>query len=404
MATAILDLDLEQLPTVIGGLEGYRQALVLFRLRQQPLARGMLPVVDGRIAGAELRDLMLSEVGWSFEDPWLRIYLGLGAAPPMACKLPSATVAICTHGRPDDLHHSLEALTRLPDDGQELLVVDNRPSTEETRTLVGRYAGVRYVREDRLGLDVARNRAMREARNDVVAFLDDDAVPDPGWLRALLPSFGDPLVLCVTGLTMPLELETEAQEWFERYSGFGRGFKQRTFEWGNTNPLRAGIVGAGANMALRRTVMEQVGLFDEALDGGTPTLSGGDTEMFSRILASGYRIVYAPAALNWHRHRRTWDELRRVLYGYGVGVYAVWTKQLLFEGELTVPKLALGWFWGSQLPALLGSLLKLKGSMPADLLFAELRGCAAGPWAYLSSRRRLQQERRKGHRAARSGH
>jgi GT2 family glycosyltransferase len=157
-------------------------------------------------------------------------------------------------------------------------------------------------------------------------------------------------------------------------------------------------------MALRRTVMEQVGLFDEALDGGTPTLSGGDTEMFSRILASGYRIVYAPAALNWHRHRRTWDELRRVLYGYGVGVYAVWTKQLLFEGELTVPKLALGWFWGSQLPALLGSLFKLKGSIPADLLFAELRGCAAGPWAYLSSRRRLQQERRKGHRAARSGH
>jgi GT2 family glycosyltransferase len=194
-------------------------------------------------------------------------------------------------------------------------------------------------------------------------------------------------------LTMPLELETEAQEWFERYSTFGRGFRRAVFDRNSLNPLAAGRAGAGANMALRRSVTQLVGLFDEALDAGTPTRSGGDTEMFSHILSSGYRIVYDPAALSWHRHRRSWEELRQTLYGYGVGVYALWTRKLLLERELTVPKLAWSWFWRTQVPALVSSLLRRPASMPLDLLLAELRGCAVGPWAYLSSRRRLQRKK-----------
>jgi hypothetical protein len=114
--------------------------------------------------------------------------------------------------------------------------------------------------------------------------------------------------------------------------------------------------------------------------------------MFSSILDAGHRIVYEPAALSWHRHRRTWEELRQALYGYGVGVYAFWTRHLLFERELKVPKLAWGWFRHTQLPALVRSLLRRPGSTPLDLLLAELRGCATGPWAYLSSRRQLQRQ------------
>ena len=74
-------------------------------------------------------------------------------------------------------------------------------------------------------------------------------------------------------------------------------------------------------MAFRRTGFERFGLFDEALDAGTPARSGGDTEMFSRVLAAGLRIVYEPAALCWHRHRRTWPELCDTLYGYGAYWY-----------------------------------------------------------------------------------
>lgn len=390
MPTAVLDLDLGQLPPTIAVPRRYTHALILIRLRGQPVGQVLLPVDRERIDGTELRGALTEAAGWPLWEHWLHDYLQWNEAHNTPCTLPTATVAICTRDRPEDLRRCLEALVRLPDDGQDVLVVDNCPSTDATRRLVQSYQGVRYVHENRPGLDIARNRALREAHHEIVAFIDDDAVPDPGWLRALRRNFCDPLVLCVTGLTMPLELETEAQEWFERYSTFNRGFKRIVFERGNINPLAPGRVGAGANMALRRDVIERVGPFDESLDAGTPTRSGGDTDMFLQILSAGYRIVYDPAALNWHRHRRTWKELRQAIHGYGVGVYALWTRHLLFERELTVPKLAWGWFWSTQLPALARSLLKRANSVPLDLLLAELRGCVAGPWAYLASRRRLR--------------
>jgi GT2 family glycosyltransferase len=391
MPTAVLDLDLLQLSSAITLPERYNRALILIRLRGQPVGRATLPVVGGRIGSAELRDALIDAAGWTLWERWLHDYLGWSEVHTANLTPPTATVAICTRDRPEDLQRCLEALICMPDDGQELLIVDNCPSTDATRRLVEGYGPVRYIREDRPGLDVARNRALREAQHEVVAFIDDDAVPDPGWLRALLRNFDNPLVLCVTGLTMPLELETKAQEWFERYSTFGRGFKRTVFEIANHNPLAVGSIGSGVNMALRHSVLERVGPFDEALDAGTPTRSGGDIEMFSRILAKGYRIIYDPAALNWHRHRDTWEELRQTLCGYGVGVYAAWTRSLLFEGELSTPKLAWKWFRNKQLPALIRSIVRRPGSAPLDLLLAELRGCAVGPWAYLSSRRRLRQ-------------
>src|SRR5215208_5479546 len=110
------------------------------------------------------------------------------------------------------------AVSTLQPSPNDILVVDNNPATARTRDVVASFANVRYVREDRPGLDAARNRALREAVTPIVAFTDDDAVPEPAWLGHLLPSFEDPRVLCTSGLTLALELETPAQEWFERYS------------------------------------------------------------------------------------------------------------------------------------------------------------------------------------------
>jgi len=275
-------------------------------------------------------------------------------------------------------------------DGHEVLVVDNAPTTDESRQIVEASGFARYVREDRPGESAARNRALREARHDIVAFSDDDAMPDPGWLPALLRNFNDPLVLCVTGLTMPCELETEAQRWFERYSPFGRGFVRTVFDGADVNPLLASRAGASANMAVRRAVLDLIGPFNEALGCGTRSRTGSDYEFFVRILAAGYRIVYDPAALSWHRHRRTWTELRQVLRGYGTGVYAAWTHLLFAGREFIVPKLALGWLLHTQLPNLVRSLLRRPGSVPLDLVIAELRGCLVGPWAYVAARRALR--------------
>jgi GT2 family glycosyltransferase len=327
-------------------------------------------------------------IGPTIWERWLRDALKWDETTATGYVPPKATVVVCTRDRTDDLRRCLDALLRLPDDGQEYLVIDNCPATDGTRQLVSHYGDrVRYVREDRPGSSAARNRGLREARHEIVAFTDDDAVPDPDWLRALVRNFSDPLVLCVTGLVMPLELETAAQQWFERYSPFGRGFARIVFDCATHDPLNAAPVGVSASVAFRRSVIDYVGLFDDTLGPGTRARAGEDYELFSRILTSGYRIVYEPAALSWHRHRRTWKELRRTIYGYGVSVYALWTRALVVEGEFAVVHRAWGWFRYKQFPNLIRSVLRRSTRIPLDLLVVELCGCAVGPWAYFSSRR-----------------
>ena len=389
MPTRILDLNLDDLPEAIDGLVGYDAALVLYRWHGVPVGQVRLEVVDGRLALPDLRSAAMNAGNLPLWQEMAAHSLDWNerAQPPW----PQATVAVCTRDRPEDIRRCLEAFMQLPDDGQEYLVIDNCPSSEATRNIVASYAGrVRYVREDLPGLNMARNRALAEASHEIVAFNDDDAVPDPGWLRALRRNFANPEVLCVTGLTMPLELETAAQQMFEQYSPFGRGFSRQEFLGSPEMALAAGRVGAGANMALRRSVVGKVGLFDEALDAGTRTQSGGDTEMFARILARGYRIVYDPAALSWHRHRRTWEALQKTAYGYGVGVYAFWTSLLINERQLGVFLAAWAYWWHYQVPLLVKALLRRKGSLPLTLILAELRGCLVGVPAYMKARRQLQ--------------
>ncbi|MEG4499916.1 glycosyltransferase [Microcoleus sp. F10-C6] len=389
MATAILDLEISKLPPEITVEERYSKALVLIRLDGKPIGQALLSVVGGRIEGDQLRETLINAAG---ENLWKNLlYDALawderGPVQPM----PIATVAVCTRDRPEDLRRCLEAFMRLPDDGQEYLVIDNCPSTDATKELVKNYPKVRYVREDLPGSSAARNRALREAKHEFVAFTDDDAAPDPNWLRSLLWNFSDPRVMCVTGLVMPLELETEAQEWFERYTPHGRGFERRVFDGAHCNPLIVHLVGVSASMALRKSSIDFIGFFDEALGPGTPTANGEDCELFARILCAGYRMVYEPRALSWHRHRRTWEELRNTLQGYAMGVYAFWTQLFVVNREFSVLMLALSWLWYKQIPELIASLRKQPDSVPSDLLLAQLRGCISGPKAYFVSRKWLQ--------------
>jgi glycosyltransferase involved in cell wall biosynthesis len=385
MPTAVLDLDAEHLPNQIALPARYDHALLLFRWKGKPVGQVSLAVRDGRISGDRIRE-SLEERSAPILQQWLHDYLECDLRP--AVPVLPATVAVCTRDRPGDLSNCLVALSRLRDQGQEILVVDSASRSDETRQVVAQFPQARYVRVERPGLDIARNRAMRDARHPIVAFTDDDAEPDPDWLYHLTQGFDDRRILAVTGLTMPLELETPAQEWFERTNGFGRGFTRTVYHGTSHNPFLVGPIGAGVNMALRRETMELVGRFDEALDAGTPTRSGGDHDMFTRILMAGYSIVYEPAALNRHRHRREWEGLRDTIYGYGVGVYSHLTGHLLRNREPRAVWLAMGWL-REQIPTLFRALLRRPGHVPLDLVLAELRGCAAGPRAYLASRRAL---------------
>ncbi len=386
---AVRELQVTQINQPLTDLADYKQALVVFRHGVAVVGQAWLPVTNGRVTVADLRlvEVRLAAAIWQRTTN--------ESAPPKR-SMPTASVVICTRDRPADLARCLPGLAQLADQGHEVLVIDNCPSDDQARNLVARYPQVRYIYEPRPGLNVARNRGLQTAQGEIVAFTDDDAIVDPGWLDALRANFNDPTVALVTGITMPIELETPAQIWFEESNGFQRGFERRVFDVQSLDPVGAGRIGAGVNMAIRRAALQQIGLFDEALDGGTPAMSGGDQEFFYRVIARSYRAVYEPAALVWHRHRREWADLRRCIEGYGVGLFAWWTRAFLVEGDWTVLKNGSMWFVQHHVREAARAILQRPGATPRDLALAELRGALAGPGAYLRARIKAREQTGKG--------
>ena len=386
MPTAIREVDLSSRFAALSCPGNYTRCMLVFRWHRRIVGRAFVAVQAHGVDVSEVARAAAT-LGPHPTVAWLTYTIGYDARETVGASIPTATVAVCTRERPDDLARTLQGLVGQRHRGHELLVVDNAPLSIRTRQVVERFPGVRYVCEPQIGLNVARNRALREAAGDIVAFTDDDATPEPEWLDELLMNFGDPRVVCATGLTLPIELETEAQELFEEASPFVRGFARRIFDGQHDNPLEVGPVGAGASMALRRNAIDTIGAFDERLDGGMPTRSGGDHEMFVRILAAGHRIVYDPAAVSWHRHRRSREELMETIYGYGVGVYAMWTKLLLEQHEFGVVRLAWSWFRAAHWPEIRRTLRQLPPTRTSPLTRAELRGCLHGPGAWFAARR-----------------
>jgi GT2 family glycosyltransferase len=385
--TAVREIHIEEMSQFrcgLNNLAGYDQVFAVFRMRGVVVGQAWMPVTNG-VVSSSLLENSLSGIAL---PAWF------AASDEVApAYQPTISVVVCTRDRTDDLARCLPGLLAIANQGHQVIVVDNAPSSDHTARLLAQYPQIEYVYEGRAGLDIARNRGIQSAHSEIVAFTDDDARVDAGWLNALRRNFADPMVAVVTGITMPQELETAAQLWFEYTNGFGRGFIRRQFDISNHNPLGSGSIGAGVNMAIRRDMaLNHIGLFDEALDGGTATLSGGDQEFFYRVLSRGYRIVYEPAALVWHTHRREWESLRHTLYSYGVGLYAWWFRALLVEREISVLKLAPQWFFEYYIKQILKALLRRGRYMPRDLATAGLQGAIAGPQRYLAARRHLRRQ------------
>jgi glycosyltransferase involved in cell wall biosynthesis len=230
-----------------------------------------------------------------------------------------ASLVICTRDRPDELRRCLASLPAQSYPPAEVIVVDNASRDDRTRK-VAEAAGVIYVREDRPGLDIARNSGVRRASAPVVAFTDDDVHLHPRWLERLVLALEDNDAMAVTGLVLPAELETEAQQIFEAYWGFGQGYEPQTFgsdffAADRSTGSEVWKIGAGASMAFRREVFQIAGLFDERLDVGAAGCSG-DSEYWHRVLSVGGTCFYEPTAVAFHYHRREIEGLASQIYHY----------------------------------------------------------------------------------------
>jgi O-antigen biosynthesis protein len=373
---------------------GYDVALVLARVSGMPVGVVTMPVTAGVCDGARLRGRAIDTLRPAITRQLAVTAVSAALIPPRP--LPSVAVAICTRDRAADLARCLDGVDALSPQPDEVIVVDNGSRDPAVREIVAQHRRARYVLEPQPGLDRARNRAIAESRCDVVAFTDDDVVVDPRWVGALQNAFADdPHVQAITGLVMPLELETPAQALFERYGGFGRGVTRGFYHVDRRGGERAaqlhggtGKFGTGANMAFRRALFPRIGLFDPALDVGTVTNGGGDLDMFFRVLQAGYALRYEPAATVWHRHRRSYAELRRQIANNGVGFYSYLVRNALAFPAERGDLIWLGgwWLWYWNLRRWLTSLLK-PGKFPRDLIAAELTGSFVGMISYFRARR-----------------
>lgn len=218
--------------------------------------------------------------------------------------MPSAVVVICTHNRAARLAATLGAVVpqaRALD--AEVLVVDNASTDPTAETLAALTTAqsetLRVVRETRLGLSQARNRALHESGAPLIVFLDDDAVPRPGWLAALLRPFDDPRVAGVGGRIV-LAFDAAPPAWLGpslhgALSAFDMGDGDRALHYGRANYPH------GANMAFRRAALRRVGEFSLALGlHGRRQRQHEETDLFYRLERAGGTIFYAARAVVDH--------------------------------------------------------------------------------------------------------
>jgi glycosyltransferase involved in cell wall biosynthesis len=345
---------------------------------------------DRVFSAARLQQEIVQTLGWTV---WEQAITGtLNQLENSAeRRLPPISVVVCTRDRPLSLERCLKALAQLDYPDYEVVVVDNCSRDAATAQVVAR-SGFRYVREDRPGLDWARNRGIAETRHDIIAYVDDDAHATPGWLRGIAYAFEQPDVMVVTGMVLAAEIETLAQNDFERYGGMSKGFVGYTIRCNDLSKrdlFKSNNWGVGANMAFRRSVFDGIGGFDVALDVGTPTSGGGDIEFFYRAVAAGYPLRYEPAALVRHVHRRDQAALTRQIYNNGrsFAAYLMTIARNEPARRRAVLWFALRWWmWPWLLQRLLGSIIR-RDSWTFRMALAELRGSLSAPGAYRAAQK-----------------
>ncbi len=240
------------------------------------------------------------------------------------------TLAVPTHNRAATLGETLASLAalHLPAGVEaECVVVDNN-STDRTAAVVAHCAArapfaMRRVFEPRTGSSFARNRAINEAAGDFILFIDDDAVADPEWARAMLEAMERRELDAACGMVLP-RWESAPPRWLgpSLYVRFAV-HDERALAGAPPATAEALRNYFSANVGFRRSCFERFGRFREDLGvvGGNP-ISGEDTELFARIIARGGAMGFVPQARVFHlvpAARMNRRYLVRKAFAFGVG-------------------------------------------------------------------------------------
>ena len=221
--------------------------------------------------------------------------------------LPTVSVVIAARARPRPLAACLRAVRAQSRPPLRVAVVESG-APDPAIAAVAAEAGAAYLHEPEGGESRARNLGARSVPGEVVAFTDDDALPEPGWLAALAAEFRRPEVAAAAGRVVPPPgpLDEEARR-IAGWLGLASSGGERPLRIGAGDPhwfeiANFGGIGIGPNMAFRRSVFDEWGGFDTRLGTGTPLRGGAEPYAFFTLLKRGHAVTYTPAARVAHPH------------------------------------------------------------------------------------------------------
>ncbi|NER26755.1 MAG: glycosyltransferase family 2 protein [Symploca sp. SIO1C4] len=216
---------------------------------------------------------------------------------------PQISAIICTHNRQQYLGAAIDSLLQQEFSNYEVIVVDNA-SSDRTREIVEQKLSdprLHYVYEPVTGLSVARNTGAKVARSEFLAYLDDDAVASPLWLKSIYQAYKNNDQLAIAGgkVTLLWPEGVTSPHWLSSNLAGNLG----AYDLGDQiveikNP---GLTPRGLNYSIRRTFLDKVGGFDVNLGRvGKNLLSNEELHMTELALQEGWQVAYLPEALAAH--------------------------------------------------------------------------------------------------------
>jgi cellulose synthase/poly-beta-1,6-N-acetylglucosamine synthase-like glycosyltransferase len=214
---------------------------------------------------------------------------------------PLVSVVVCTHNGARTIQNCCEGLSKLKYPNFEVIVVDDG-SSDQTTTIVRKY-GFRVISIDHSGLSHARNIGLQNAAGEIVAYIDDDAYPDPHWLDYIVTTFKSTKHVGVGGPNL-----TPPEDGLIAFCiGISPGNPTHVLL---TDEIAEHI--PGCNMAFRKAALDEISGFDPQF-----WIAGDDVDMCWRLTERGYSLGFNPAAVVWHHRRNSVLSYLRQQVHYG---------------------------------------------------------------------------------------
>lgn len=242
----------------------------------------------------------------------------------MFMSLPSSSVIIASRNRPDLLYSTVTSILDGNQVPTEIIVIDQSDQLHLPLSNMEACRGckISYHWSQSIGTSKARNLALQMAQYEYLVIIDDDVFVASDWLANLVQGLAGESTKCVvSGKVLPAGISDSSFAPSTRTDDEPAQYQGRIGKdvlWSN-------------NMAMRRSVLKDVGLFDERMGPGTRFPAGEDNDYGFRVLEAGYKILYFPSAVVYHRDWRPNKDFIPLRWKYGIGRGAYYAKNFSFH-------------------------------------------------------------------------